>query len=430
MEVRYTVSDVVILGAGPAGLTLGCYLADAGIPCVILERAHHPRPHVGESLMPATIRIFKEIGFLPVMEAAEFPRSRGVVYHPGGREAIPIAYGEFPEEGIEQDYTYHVDRSKFDLLLLKHAEGKGCRIVQGANVQDVVFDQAGFATGVNAEVGGQRVFFPARMVADAAGRATRIGRQLGLRRDHPVLDQFALHAWYLDVDRGKRATEEFTHVYVLPELRGWAWQAPINGEITSIGLVADRSIYAVYHEGDVGVEEFFDQALGRNKALGKAMRSAFRINDLKGEVNYSYKLDQACGNGWVAVGDAARFTDPIFSSGVSVAMHNARFAAERIQTAIESGDFGRDTFLPYEDKLATDAAIWDDFVRLFYRLLPSFTHVVESPEHRESVLRLIQGEVHSDSSTRVLEEMRALVTSVESADEHPMKGELMDFPPR
>jgi FADH2 O2-dependent halogenase len=136
-----------------------------------------------------------------------------------------------------------------------------------------------------------------------------------------------------------------------------------------------------------------------------------------------------CGDGWVAIGDAARFTDPIFSSGVSVAVHNARIVAERVRTAVESGQHGRKTFLPYEDKLRADAAIWDDFIRLFYRLLPSFTHVVESPEHRQSVLRLIQGEVHADSDARVLEEMRSLVRSVEAADDHVLKGELMDFPP-
>lgn len=421
------MSDVVILGAGPGGLTLGCYLADAGIPCVILEKAHHPRPHVGESLMPATVRILKEIGFLPIMEAAEFPRSKGVVYHPRGREAIPIAYAEFPQEGIDQDYTYHVDRSKLDLLLLKHAESLGCRIVQGITARDVIFDDDGFVSGVDTEVAGQTLRVPARIVVDAAGRGTRLGRQLGLRRDHPVFDQFALHAWFLDVDRGKRATQDYTHIYFLPELRGWAWQAPINSEITSIGVVADR---AAYQEGDLGVEGFFAASLVKNRALAKATEQAIRINELKGEVNYSYQLDQCCGNGWLAIGDAARFIDPIFSSGVSVAMHNARFVAERIQVALESGDFGRETFLPFEDKLRVDAAIWDDFIRLFYRLLPSFTEVVQSPEHRGSVLRLIQGEVHAGSDAEVLDAMRRLVSTVEAADEHPLKGELMDFPPR
>ena len=399
--------EIVILGAGPAGLTLGCYLADAGIPCLMVERTHHPRPHVGESLMPATVRIFREIGFLPVMEAADFPRSGGVVYHTGGRDSVAIAYSEFPQEGVAQEYTYHVDRSKLDLLLLKHAENLGCRILQGADVREVVFDPEGRATGVRAAIADQEVLLPAKVVVDAGGRGTKLGRQLGLRRDDPVRDQFALHAWFVDVDRGRRATELYTHVYFLPELRGWAWQAPIHPEITSIGLVADKTLY---QESGRDVEGFFAWGLGRNEALAKATHRAGRINDLKGEANYGYRLERVCGDGWLAIGDAARFLDPIFSSGVSVAMHAARFAAERIQVAVESGDFGRSTFLPYEDGLFAGATVWDDFVGLFYRDRPAFMHMLESPEHRPAALRLIQGDVDADAGA-LLEELRGTSAS-------------------
>jgi FADH2 O2-dependent halogenase len=229
----------------------------------------------------------------------------------------------------------------------------------------------------------------------------------------------------VDVDRGPAETELYTHVFFLPEVRGWAWQAPIDAEITSIGLVADKS---VYQGSDLGVEDFFSSSLRGNPALARATERAARINDLKGEVSYSYRLDRVCGDGWLAVGDAARFIDPVFSSGVSVAMHGARSAAEHIRAALDAGDVSRPTFVPYEDKLLTGGAIWDDFVRLFYRLLPAFTHLLEAPEHRQSVLRMIQGDVHSDSDTSVLRELRALVRSVEEADEHPWKGELLQLP--
>lgn len=418
------MSDVVIMGAGPAGLALGCYLANAGVPCSIVEKAHHPRPHVGESLMPATVRVFREIGFLPVMEAADFPRSGGVVYHPPGRDPIPVAYADFPQQGVEQAHTYHVDRSKLDMLLLKHAEGLGCRILQGVSAQEVAFDVHGGACGVRVTVSDQELLLPAKVVVDAGGRATRLGRQLGLRRDHPVLDQFALHAWFVEVDRGRRATELYSHVFFIPELRGWAWQAPIDQEITSVGLVADKTIY---QESDPDVYDFFARGLEAHAALGKSMRRASRINDLKGEVNYSYRLDRVCGDGWLAIGDAACFIDPVFSSGVSVALHTARFAAERIQTAVESGDFSRATFLPYETRLLAGAATWDELVRLFYRLLPAFTRVLESPRHRHSLLCLIQGDADAVEARPVLDEMRALVREVEAADEHSLRRELREL---
>ncbi len=111
--------DVIIVGGGPAGSTLGCYLSKAGIDNVIIEQGIHPRPHVGESMVMATLRIFDDIGFIPTMEDENFPKKFGAAWHPAGKiEAAEIAFKEFPQEGIHQEYTYHVDRAKFDLLLL------------------------------------------------------------------------------------------------------------------------------------------------------------------------------------------------------------------------------------------------------------------------------------------------------------------------
>lgn len=417
--------DVVVMGGGPAGLTLGCYLADAGITPLIVEKLNHPRPHVGESLMPSTVRVIREIGFHPVMEEARFPRSRGVVYRPTDDDDVVVSYAEFPQEGVDQDYTYHVDRARFDMLLMKHAESKGCKIVQGTGVEEVLFDDEGAARGVRITVGGEHLDIEAKIVADAAGRATRIGRQLDLRRNHPVFDQFALHAWFTDVDRGSEETATHTQIFFLPGLRGWAWIAPINAEITSIGVVAARSRY---QEAGLDVPGFFDAALERSPKLARATRDATRINDLKGEVNYSYSLDRVCGDGWLAIGDAARFLDPVFSSGVSVAMHTARLAAERIEAALTKDDTSREAFRPYEDVVLGGVAVWDDFIRLFYRLLPAFTHLLRSDEYRKPLLRMIQGDVHGPSDPEWLAEMRALVRKVEEVDTHPWKGELVELP--
>ena len=139
--------DVVILGAGPAGLALGCYLAQEGVDCLIVERGHHPRPHVGESLMPSAVRILKEIGFHHLAETAGFPHSGGVVYHPRVGFDVALAYKDFPQEGLDQDYTYQVDRARFDMLLMKHAESMGCRILQGVNVDEVLFGDDHGAAG-------------------------------------------------------------------------------------------------------------------------------------------------------------------------------------------------------------------------------------------------------------------------------------------
>lgn len=417
--------DVLILGAGPAGLTLGCYLARAGVECLIVERGHHPRPHVGESLMPSAVRVLKEIGFHPLAESAGFPHSGGTVYHPRVGFDVALAYSEFPQEGLDQDYTYQIDRARFDMLLMKHAESLGCRILQGVTVDEVLFGDDGHAGGIRGSFAGEELFVEAKVVVDAAGRGTLIGRQLDLRKPHPVLDQFALHAWFVGVDRGRHKHEDWTHVFFLPEVQGWAWFAPIDDAITSVGVVAARDAFKV---SGLDSEAFFQKALKGNRKLARATRHVRRINDLKGEVSYSYRLDRVCGDGWIAIGDAARFIDPAFSSGVGVAMHGARFAAERIVAALEAGDVSRQSFLEYEDMVFTAAAIWDDFTRLFYRLLPGFTHLLESREHRPALVRMIQGEIQPDTSRETLQELRSLVRTVEEADSHPWKDQLVDLP--
>jgi flavin-dependent dehydrogenase len=401
------VPDVIIIGAGPAGLTLGCYLARSGIDHLIVDRAVHPRPHVGESLLPACVGILEEIDFLPVVDAAGFPESRGIVYHSLDRKRpVEVAYGEFPQPGVTWDHTYHVDRARFDMLLMKHADSLGCPLLLGAKVEEVLFDRGLRARGVRAVIGDESVELEASLVVDAAGRDTLIGTQLGLRSQRTDLDQMALHAWFEGVDRGRTRTSDHTHVYFLPSPRGWAWAAPINDAITSVGLVVDRAAYAAASSVPAA---FFRDRAAENPALAAAMKGAERINDLKGEASYSYRLERICGDGWMAVGDAARFLDPVFSSGVCVALQGARLAAQTIEDALSRNDTSRAALLPYEEGVFAVADVWDDFMELYYRLHQSFIHFVRSTDHRPGILRLLQGSVARREEAPVLDEIRAFV---------------------
>jgi FADH2 O2-dependent halogenase len=152
-----------------------------------------------------------------------------------------------------------------------------------------------------------------------------------------------------------------------------------------------------------------------------------RLNDFKTEGDYSYILDKFCGNGFLMVGDAARFVDPIFSSGVSVAMHSARFAAQTIQAALESGDLSEAAFKPYETTLRSGVNIWYEFIRLYYKLLPLFTLFIQS-EYRVEILRLLQGEVFNREDVRVLNVMRRYIEVVENNEGHVFRGQLSDIP--
>lgn len=431
------MNDVIIIGGGPAGSALGSFLSMAGISNVIFESANHPRPHVGESMVTSSTRVFEELGFLQTMEDEGFIHKYGASWHPamnGGEAAqrfegetteAAIEFAEFPQEGVNQDYTYHVDRSKFDLLLLKHAEKLGSHVYQGVKVVQVLFDGER-ACGVRVRIAGQEIDVPARLVVDASGRQTLLGRQLRLKKNDPIFDQYAVHAWFENLDKGDGPTADFIHIYFLPVERGWAWQIPITETITSVGIVAERD---VFRRAQTDLETYFSTYIASNPDLAKAMRPARRVNDLKVEGDYSYVMDQFVGDGFLLVGDAARFVDPIFSSGVSIALYSAKFASETIRRALDIGDVSAAALAPYEEKLRSGSSVWYEFIQLYYRLLPLFTYFIQSPEYRHQILQLLQGEVFDRDSVPVLKEMRRFIEIVESKEDHLFKQQLSDVAP-
>ena len=419
------MNDVIIIGGGPAGSMLGCYLSMAGISHTIFESALHPRPHVGESMVTATTRVFQEIGFLETMEREGFIRKYGASWHPPTSTGeFAIEFGEFPQEGITQDYTYHVDRSKFDLLLLKHAESLGSKIYQGVHVKKVLFED-GRANGVRINLDDKEIDLSCKLVVDASGRHTLLGRQLSLKKNDPIFNQYAVHAWFKNVDKGAGPTADFIHVYFLPVERGWVWQIPITDEITSVGVVAEKE---VFKQSKMDIESYFQTHTSFSPDLAHGMRQARRINDFKTEGDYSYSMEKLVGDGFLLIGDAARFVDPIFSSGVSVAAHSAKFAAERIQYALKIGDFSEAILKPYEDKLRRGVDIWYEFIRLYYKLLPLFTLFIQSKQHRLAVLRLLQGEVYDRQEVPVLGAMREFIEGVEKSENHVFRDQLTEIP--
>jgi FADH2 O2-dependent halogenase len=418
------MNDVIIIGGGPAGSAMGSFLSKAGISNILLEADHHPRPHVGESMVMSSVRVFDEIGFLDTFEREGFVRKYGASWHEiGGREAA-ITFSEFPQEGIRQAYTYHVDRSKLDLLMLKHAQRLGTQVYQGVTVKEVLFD-GDRARGVRVRFADRDLDLECRMLVDASGRQTVLGRQLKLKKNDPIFDQFAVHAWFENVRRGEPETADYIHIYFLPVERGWAWQIPITESITSMGIVAEREVFRQFRGQP---DQYFEHYVQSNKGLAQAMAGAVRLNDYKTEGDYSYSMNRFIGDGWVLIGDAARFVDPIFSSGVSIALYSAKYASERIRTAFETGDFSVEAFRPYEQKLRGGVDIWYEFIRLYYKLLPLFTHFIRSKTHRIEVLRLLQGEVYDRKEVPVLAAMRKYIEAVEKTDNHILKGQLATIP--
>ncbi|HEX9940959.1 MAG TPA: NAD(P)/FAD-dependent oxidoreductase [Thermoanaerobaculia bacterium] len=427
MASREPEFEVGIIGGGPAGSTLASYLARGGVKCVVLEREMFPRPHVGESLVPATTRVLDEIGFLPQMEEAKFVHKYGAVWTATHtRRTFGLKFGEdydyftdvrldeVEQPGVHQDHTYHVDRSKFDLLLLKHAEQLGATVCQGIVVQRVDFHPAGHPEIVTS-LGGKEIRFRVRIVADASGRRTLLGNQLKLKVKDPHFDQFAIHSWFEDFDRGTSPQHDYIFIHFLPMLDTWVWQIPITDRITSIGVVTQRKHFAGTKEDR---KAFFWQCMSTRPELHEKLCKARQVRPFQEEGDYSYSMKRLSGDGFLLVGDAGRFVDPIFSSGVSIALNSARLASKAILGALASGDVSEKSFQAFEAAMRHGTSTWYKFITLFYRLNLLYTLFLRDPRHRPEVVRLLQGEVWDEVEPPVLAEMQRVVEAVERDPEH------------
>jgi 1H-pyrrole-2-carbonyl-[peptidyl-carrier protein] chlorinase len=424
--------DIGIIGGGPAGSTAASYLTKAGLSCAVFEGEIFPRPHVGESLVPATTPVLAEIGALGKVDRAGFPRKYGAAWTSAVENAVPtigfrgltygfqqamIKFNERDQKGVHQDYTYHVDRAKFDALLLEHSAELGTKIYEGVRVRSVDF--ASETPVLRCRGGGGDMPVRVRMVVDASGRHTTLGRQLKLKTPDPVFNQYAIHAWFADLDRNAVAASDeqadYIFIHFLPITDSWVWQIPITDRITSVGVVTQKQRF---QESGEQRDEFFWQCVGSRSGLCDALRAAEQVRNFRVEGDYSYAMKEICGDNWVLIGDAARFVDPIFSSGVSVAMNSARIACTDIVAAAEHGDFRGERFENYRIKLRRGVANWYEFISIYYRLNILFTAFVADPRYRTDVLQLLQGDVYDEVEPAALAKMRHITREVEENPDH------------
>ncbi len=405
--------DVIIIGGGPAGSVAGALLGMEGHRALIIEKDIHPRDHVGESLTPSTNFVFKRIGFLQKMEDAGFVHKPGACWtppHGAPGRFISIELGEFPPPGAPQLYTYNVERDVLDTMLLRHAHEKGAQVLQGVTVKEVLFD-GDRAVGVRAKVadGWERDLY-ARFVLDASGRRCMIANQLGLRTKDPVFNQFAIYSWFRGLEPQPAGYEGHLYLHFLGMERAWAWQIPLRNGITSVGVVTDK---AHFQKSGRSHEEFFQSLIGRNRSLTHYMHDAERIRPWWIQGDYTYKIEQLSGPGWLLAGDALRFVDPVFSTGVDVATYSGQYAFEAIEAVMKGGDEEL-AFKEFDRRVGDGVEAWYQLIALFYKLQNLFTIYAVRKRFRERVVRVIQGNLYIPES---LDRAREIISIMEDSYE-------------
>ncbi len=398
--------DCVIMGGGPAGATVATVLAQHGRRVRVLEKARFPRAHIGESLVPHTYWTFKRIGMLDKLRRTDFPRKQSVQFvNALGNESQPFYFPDF--DPGEHSTTWQVPRPQFDELMLDNARDHGVEVIEDAIVDRVLFEGKR-AVGVRAVVDGIALEIPAKVVVDATGQSAMLSRQLKLRETDDKLKNASIYAYYKGAARDSGRNAGATVIIYKPTGNGWFWSIPLPDDVTSIGVVAPPQVLW-NAEGD-DLQAKFEEAIRSCPGMASRLVNASQIGSVSVTKDFSYRASRVAGDGWVLIGDAFGFLDPIYSSGVMLALKSGELAADAIHEALEVNDLSGARLGRFAPELAGGMQTIRQLIHAFYD--PNFSFAKfsrEYPEQTSHIVRILIGDVFNDEVGQVFDVMRGWV---------------------
>jgi flavin-dependent dehydrogenase len=380
------------MGGGPAGSSVAGILAREGRKVILFEKAIFPRHHIGESLMTDTYWTFRRLGVLEKLKESPFVRKYSVQFaNSAGKESRPFYFFEAVHH--ESAVTWQITRAQFDHLLIDHAAEQGVTVHQGVLVKQVLFE-GDQAVGVEVEMqDGTREQYFAKVVVDATGQTAMLSNKFRWRMRDPKLKKAVLYSYYKGAHREPDLNGGATLVLrTEPGSGGWFWYIPLENDITSVGIVADPD-YLVKGRGQ-DLAKILQEEIDKCEPVRKRVAEGERVDKIYSILDYSYRSKHNSGNGFIIIGDAYGFLDPIYSSGVLLALKMAELAADAIHDAFNHDDFSAARLGQYQAKLDRGIESMRKLVYAFYNDGFSFSGFLRKyPEERVHIINLLIGDV-------------------------------------
>ena len=364
--------DVLIIGAGPAGCTAATILAEEkGRKVIVLEKEHFPRYHVGESLIPHCWETLNRLGMTDRLDEKGFQVKQSVQFvDPEGELSTPFYFSKHTDHPRAK--TWQVDRETFDTMMMERAREAGAQVREGIKVLDFI-EQDGVVIGVQAEdAAGKRFELRAPVTMDASGRDALFQRKKKWRKRDPKLNKIAIWTLYKGAKRDPGVDEGATTVAYV-QGKGWFWNIPLKDDIVSTGIVAERDY--LYRDGR-DLAEIYEREIKENKWVEEHLSEGEQFGEYWVTGEYSYRAENCATDGLILIGDAFAFLDPVFSSGVYLALTTGSLGADAVEKALADGDTGSQQFSDYGERVCQGIEWMRKLVYAFYDEDFSFKDVV------------------------------------------------------
>ena len=396
--------EVVVIGGGPAGSTVSTLIAQRGHRVELFERERFPRFHIGESLIPETYWVLERLGMLPKMQQSPFVKKYSVQFvASSGKLSAPFYFWDNKPHECSQ--TWQVVRSEFDQMMLTNAREHGVVAHEGVRVLDVIFE-GDRAVGVTVRMDDGTIHeVRAKVVVDASGQAGLLQNRLRLRVWDPVLNKGAIWTYWEGAYRDTGRDEGATMVIQTANKQGWFWYIPLHNNIVSVGVV---SPFDYLFKNRESYAKTYDQEVEQCAAVKERVSSGRRVAGYFATKDYSYRATKVAGDGWVMIGDAWGFLDPLYSSGVLLALKSGELAADAIVDGLASDDMSA-------AQLGKWGPAFNEGVDRMRRLVCeyydgfSFGRFVQAhPDLRGTVTDILIGDLFNDRVDKVWKPMEGL----------------------